>query len=114
MHSAASPSIAVGTADTASLSTRLGIVGLAMGLVAILILCVPILGYVSLGLCGMGMMLGVAGLYSARKDGVRQADCAGGVEELNPLGNRELNYPLGAILVCLLVTTLTLLPFLLR
>src|SRR5262245_14456364 len=51
-------------ANAATLSTRLGIVALALGLFAILVLCVPVFGYLSLGLSGIGLMLGVAGLFS--------------------------------------------------
>jgi hypothetical protein len=96
------------------LSIRLGISALALGLVSILILCVPILGYLSLGLSGIGLMLGVTGLYLARKDGVRRFASPAAVQVAQPLGGRELNYQLGGILVCLLAATLVLLPILLR
>src|SRR5262249_20942800 len=110
---AASPTEA---ANPVTLSTRLGIIALALGLFAILVLCVPVFGYVSLGLSGIGLILGLAGLFSARKHGLRRV-CSpvnAGVQGLGPIAPRDLNYPLGGMLVCLFAATLALLPFLFR
>jgi hypothetical protein len=83
-----------------------------LGLVAILILCVPLVGYASLGLSGIGLMLGIAGLFYARTESMRRMVSPAGAQGLHPRAGRELNYPLGGILVCLLAATLVLLPFL--
>jgi hypothetical protein len=101
-------------AAEAPLSSRLGIAALALGLLAILVVCVPVLGYASLGLSGLGLMLALSGFYCARKDGVRRFHSPAGVPGMHPLGRPDLNFPLGGMLVCLLAAALVLLPFLFR
>jgi hypothetical protein len=115
-HPAATKPAAAAAADAAPLSTRLGITALVLGLVAILILCVPVVGYGSLGLSGIGFLFAVAGLFCARKDGTRRlgSPLAAGVQGPPPLGKRDLNYSLGGVVVCLLAAALALLPFLLH
>ena len=63
---------AAAAADATPSSARLGIGALVLGLVAILILCVPLVGYASLGLSGIGLMLGIAGLFYARTESMRR------------------------------------------
>jgi hypothetical protein len=100
-------------ADTTALSTRLGIGALALGLVGIMVLCVPVFGYVSLGLSGVGLILSVSGLACAHKErGLRiSSPAAAGFQPPNLPARRELTYPLAGIGVCLLAATLALLPF---
>src|SRR5262245_40996324 len=42
-------------------SARFGVVALALGLLSILVLCIPVVGYISLGLSGIGLLLGLWG-----------------------------------------------------
>jgi hypothetical protein len=113
-HPAATSTAAAAAADEAPLSTRLGITALVLGLLSILILCVPVVGYGSLGLSGIGFLFAVAGLVCARNDrtrGVRPPLPAEG-QGLPAIGKRDLNYSLGGMVVCLLAEALALLPFL--
>jgi hypothetical protein len=112
--SAAKPAVAQAT-EAAPLSTRLGLAALILGLLAIMILCVPVFGYASLGLSGIGILLGVSGLLCARKDGMRRvAPPAGEAQGQHALGGSDLSYALAGTMVCLLAAALVLLPFLLR
>src|SRR5689334_16819561 len=47
------------------LPTRLGVVALGLGLASVLVLCLPVVGYVSPVLSGAGLMLGTCGLMCA-------------------------------------------------
>jgi hypothetical protein len=101
---AAAPSPAAdvtGDLEHAPLGARLGVVALVLGLTAIAILCVPIVGYASSVLSGLGLLLGLWGLFRPSA-GFSAARFSG----------RALSYPLVGTLVCLAALLLALLPFL--
>jgi hypothetical protein len=89
--------------EHAPLGARLGVVALVLGLVAGAVLCVPVLGYASLVPSGLGLLLGLWGLF--RPTGGSSAGKSDG---------RARSYPLAGTLVCLLALLLALLPFLFR
>jgi hypothetical protein len=89
--------------EHAPLGARLGVVALVLGLVAGAVLCVPVLGYASLGLSGLGLLLGLWGLFRP----------SGGPSAAR-IDGRPLSYPLAGTLVCLLALLLALLPLLFR
>ncbi len=80
----------------------------ALGLVAVLILCLPGVGYISPMLSGVGLILGSWGLVRT----LRQ------VHAVSPapyrFGARASDYPLAGTVACLLALALALLPFLVR
>ena len=78
---------------------RLGALSMLLGVLSVLVLCLPYVGYAALGLSGVGLLLGLWGLASA------SAHC-GGVRQ------PEKSYPLGGVAACLLALALALLPFL--
>jgi hypothetical protein len=75
-----------------------------LGTLSVLVLCLPYVGYAALGLSGVGLLVGLAGLVSAYLRGAP----AGG------LAQRDRRFPLAGIAACLLALALTLLPFLFR
>lgn len=81
---------------------RLGAAAMLLGVVSVLVLCLPYVGYAALGLSGVGLLLGLWGLASACLGGARP----GGVRR------PEKVYPLGGVAACLLALVLALLPFL--
>src|SRR5262249_20672219 len=86
------------------LATRFGIAAVALGLLAILILCLPLVGTLSPGLSGLGLMCGLSGMISSLVRGVRKA--SGLFPETVPLsfqfGARAVDFSLAGSLVCLL------------
>jgi hypothetical protein len=94
-----------GDLEHAPPGTRLGVVALMLGLASVAVLCVPLLGYASFVLSGLGLLLGLWGL-------VRSLGRDAGVAK-GPTGGRALTYPLAGALVCLVALLLALLPFLL-
>lgn len=97
-------------------SARLGILSLGLGLTSILIMCLPLLGYLSIGLSGIGLFLGLGGLYRSRTDSepLPPQAVAGGVGIWGGFGTRARDYPLAGIVACFLALILTLLPSLLK
>jgi hypothetical protein len=93
-------------------SARLGVAALALGLLAVLVLCLPFLGYVSPILSGLGLLLGLAGLLAAQVKGTGSYPLAGGAALAPRFGGRARDYPLAGVGVCLLALALALLPFL--
>jgi hypothetical protein len=93
------------TADLAHapLGTRLGVVALVFGLAAVAVLCVPVVGYASAVLSGVGLLFGLGGLVF-RTGGSSAASIPG----------RALPSPLAGTLVCLAALLLALLPYLFR
>jgi hypothetical protein len=85
-----------------SLPARLGAVSMLLGVLSVLVLCLPYVGYAALGLSGVGLLLGLWGLASAYLGGGHP----GGVRQ------PEKSYPLGGVAACLLALALALLPFL--
>jgi hypothetical protein len=85
-----------------SFPARLGAVAMLLGVVSVLVLCLPYVGYAALGLSGVGLLVGLWGLASACLGGAR----SGGIRQ------PEKSYPLGGVAACLLALALALLPFL--
>jgi hypothetical protein len=101
------------TADQLPLSGRLGVAALALGLLSVMVLCVPVAGYnMSLGLSGLGLVLSLGGLILSLWEGTRWV---GGPRtpgvEVPFLPRRVLSFPLLGAAACLLALTLALLPF---
>jgi hypothetical protein len=73
-------------------------VALVLGLAAVLVLCVPLLGYASFVLGGLGLLLGLWGLFRSpgRDSGVPKGR-AGGPAAVS--AGRALAYPLAGALV---------------
>ena len=85
-----------------SLPARLGAVSMLLGVLSVLVLCLPYVGYAALGLSGVGLLIGLWGLASAYLSGAN----SGGVRQ------PEKSYPLGGVAACLLALALALIPFL--
>ncbi len=109
------------TGETASLAedppfplaARLGITAMVLGTTSILIMCVPFVGYLSIGLSSIGLLLGLGGLYRARRESESLPPAiAGGVGIWGGFGTRVRDYLLGGVVACLLALLLALLPIL--
>jgi hypothetical protein len=85
-------------------------VALVLGLAAVVVACVPFLGYASFALSGLGLLLGLWGLLRSRDSGVPKAPA--GCPSPARAGGRPLTYTLAGSLVCLAALLLALLPFL--
>jgi hypothetical protein len=95
------------------LPARLGITAMVLGMVSVFILCLPFARFLSIGLSGIGVLLGLAGLYRARTDSEPlPPTVAGGVGIWGGFGTRVRDYPLGGVAACLLSMILASLPFL--
>jgi hypothetical protein len=90
-----------------TVSDRLGVAALALGVFSVLILCVPFVGYASIGLSGLGFFLSVGGLLCSPR-------AAGGAGATFGLGGRPISYPLAGLAACLAALALALVPFLMR
>jgi hypothetical protein len=95
-------------------SARLGIAGMALGLVSILSLCLPGIGYfLSIGLSILGLLAALGGLLRARPDEtvplserlIRDVGIPAG------LGRQARNYSLAGLLTCFLALVLALAPY---
>jgi hypothetical protein len=98
------------------LHVRLGIASLVLGLISIMILCVPIVGYASLGLSAIGVLLGLGGLFNTRRErtwSIRGSE-ADGVPAITEFGDRPINYPLAGVAACLTALVLAIAPLLIR
>jgi hypothetical protein len=93
------PARSAAGAELLPFPARLGAVAMLLGVLSVLVLCLPYVGYAALGLSGVGLLLGLWGLASAsaHSGGIRQP---------------EKSYPLGGIAACLLALVLALIPFL--
>jgi hypothetical protein len=85
-----------------------------LGLVSILITCLPFVGSVSPLLSGLGLMLGFGGLFCSLRHGGERAVplFAGGSQASSGFGARARDYPLAGTVACLLALVLVLLPWL--
>jgi hypothetical protein len=94
---------------------RLGVVSLGLGLASVLILCLPLIGYVSFVLSGVGLVLGTWGVVRAMTGGpwTPSPSLVGGAGARRGFGARALDYPLAGVVACLLALVLALLPTLL-
>jgi hypothetical protein len=86
-----------------SFPERLGAVAMLLGVLSVLVLCLPYVGYAALGLSAVGLLVGLWGLASAYLSGAH----FGGIRQ------PEKSYPLGGVAACLLALALALFPFLL-
>ena len=95
-------------------SARIGIVALGLGCVSVLILCLPIVGYASIVLSGVGVPVALWGLFRAQMegDGMVCRSLGGGAGVAGNFGKRARDYPLAGMVVCLLALILALLPIL--
>ncbi len=96
-------------------SARMGIISMVLGLTSILIMCLPLVGYLSVGLSSIGLLLGLGGLFRSRTDSepLPPQAVAGGAGIMGGFGTRARDYPLAGVATCLLALILTLLPFIL-
>ncbi len=101
------------SADTFPLPARLGVASLALGLLSVMVLCLPFVGFVAVGLSGLGVLLGLGGLVvSFRQGGAGFGLPAGGAGGVRRFGAGTLDYPLAGVVACLLALALVLLPWL--
>jgi hypothetical protein len=96
------------------LSSRLGIASLLLGMISVLLACLPFVGSVSPLLSGLGLLLGLGGLVRSLKEGGARAVplFAGGSQASSGFGARARDYPLAGTVACLLALILVLLPWL--
>ena len=119
------------SADALPLPARLGMASLALGLLSVMVLCLPFVGVVAVGLSGLGVLLGLAGLFTSFRQGavtpglgllvtsLRQGGAAlglptGGAPGVRRFGEGALDYPLAGVGACLLALALAVLPWLNR
>jgi hypothetical protein len=95
---------------------RLGVVSLGLGLLSVLILCVPVVGYVSPALSGLGLLLGLGALvdYLRGRPGGLRFRTTTGAQVMDGAGGQALHYSLAGTAVSLLALALALLPVLLH
>lgn len=97
-------------------SARLGIISMALGLTSILIICLPLIGRLSIGMSGLGLLLGLGGLVRSRSDSepLPPRAVAGGQGIWSGFGTRSRDYSLAGVAACLLAIALVVVPDLLR
>jgi hypothetical protein len=97
-------------------SARLGLLGLILGVASILLLCVPFIGYLSIGLSIAGLLSALAGLWRVRpEDKVAiSSEAVRGAGLPGNFGTRARDYPLAGMVACFLALILALLPALFR
>jgi hypothetical protein len=91
-------------------SLSLGVASLALGALAVMALCLPVVGYASFVLSGTGLGLGLCGLACSgwERAGVGAPRTGRGL-----LAGRAVDFPMAGVAVCLLALVLAGLPFLL-
>jgi hypothetical protein len=92
---------------------RLGLASVALGLLSVLVLCLPVVGYAAIALSGLGLLLGVYALAAAWLAGAPVTGgppAGGGVA--GPFGASAVNYPLAGVGACAVALALALLPLL--
>jgi hypothetical protein len=96
------------------LPARLGVASLALGLLAVLVLCVPFVGYASPALSALGVLLGLGSLINSPRGRGRCEGVPASGGAWAALGGRAPNYPLAGVAACLAALGLFLLPYLFR
>jgi hypothetical protein len=95
-------------------SARVGIISMILALVAILVMCLPVIGgYASLVLSALGLPTGLWGLLLTRTQGggsLSYSQVGGGIWA--GFGTRAEHYPLAGIVASLLAMALSLVPVL--
>jgi hypothetical protein len=97
-------------------SARLGMLSIGLGLASILIMCLPLIGYLSYVMSSIGLLLGLGGLYRSRTDSepLPPQAVGGGVGIWSGFGTHSRDYPLAGVAACLIALLLSMLPSLLR
>jgi hypothetical protein len=85
---------------------RLGVTAMALGALSILILCLPYIGYGSLILSSIGIILALAGLGEALVRSMRDRLPAAGGTAASSLSLSSVGYTCAGISICLLALTL--------
>jgi hypothetical protein len=94
---------------------RFGVAAVALGLLAVMLLCVPVLGYyAAVSLSGAGLLVGLWGLGASLAPGgaARGGSGAGGAAPVAGFLKPARDFPLAGIAACLLALVLALLPWL--
>jgi hypothetical protein len=108
----AAPSLAA-FADEFPLPARLGMASVALGLLSVMVLCLPFVGVVAVGLSGLGVLLGVGAVFTSFRQGTAALGLpAGGARGGRHFGQGALDYPLAGVGACLLALALAVLPWL--
>lgn len=94
--------------------SRLGAVSAAMGLLSVLLLCVPWVGYVAPALSGCGLLVGLWGLLGALRGGGPGPCPPAAAGVARGFGVRAVDLPLAGVVACSLSLALALLPLLFR
>ncbi len=111
----APPPVPATFADEFPLPARLGMASVALGLLSVMVLCLPFVGVAAVGLSGFGVLLGVGAVFASfRQGGAALGHPAGGARGLRHFGEGALDYPLAGIGTCLLALALAVLPWLIR
>jgi hypothetical protein len=92
---------------------RFGVVALGLGLLSIAVLILPVVGYISFALSGLGLLIGLCGLFYALRQKVGGKSPTG-ASAAAAIGGRGLAFALTGTLLCLAALLLALLPFLPR
>jgi hypothetical protein len=97
-----------------TLAARLGLAALTLGLLAVLLMCLPLIGYVSVAVSGGGLVLGLWGLArSIDEDAGEVRKLFGSKAARSAAPSRmAVSFPLVGVAVCLLALALALLPLL--
>lgn len=111
-----SPPDAEETLDALPRYGRVGVVSLGLGLLSVLIVCVPLVGYASLALSSLGLLLGLVALldFTRARFGGHGLRPATGGRLMCGYDTRALNYALAGTGASLVALVLTLLPLLLH
>lgn len=97
------------------LAARLGVIALILGMISFILLCAPVVSYVSIGLSSVGLLLGLGGLFRARRESESlPPSIAGGVGIWNGFGTRVRDYPLAGLAACFVALLLALAPTLMQ
>jgi hypothetical protein len=87
----------------------------ALGLLSVMVLCLPFVGVAAVGLSGLGVLLGLSGLFKSFGQGAaRLGGPAGGAGGVRRFGEGTRDFPLAGVGVCLLALALTILPWILH
>lgn len=94
---------------------RWGIIALVLGMISTFMKCVPWINYVAIGLSGLGLLLGLSGLYRARTDSQPlPPSVASGAGICAGFGTRVRDYPLAGVVACLFSLLLNMWPLLIE
>jgi hypothetical protein len=93
-----------------SMSDRLGMTAMMLGLVSILVLCLPFIGYAAIAFSALGVVIGMAGLLDALVKGLRQRFLTAGSSAAFSLSMTGLAYPCLGTITCLISLVLALIP----